>query len=854
MLSGGAAGQSGRTLPHILDRSMSVFSCSTRPRFRPLLAALGLALLGPACIPHPADAQTAVLTQNNDNGRTGANTAEATLTPAAVSGGHFGRLFTISSLNANVNGQVLYAPRVAVGDVTRNLLIAYTSNNTDHSPCGLFAFDADTGGPVWAATLPNSATYTTAAPVIDQTTNTIYVLTKTDNDDTGQTYLRAFDLAEGLEKPGSPIQVQASAAGTGDGSVIGHVFFDGPASSGRFHANDRAALLLLNGVVYTSFAHNTDSFPYHGWILGYHYDGTKFTQTAVFCTTPNGGDGGIWQAGKGLTADANGFIYCSVGNGTFDANTGGPDYGMCFLKLRASDLSVVDWFAPHDESTLSNEDLDLGNIGVVALPGTDRLFGGGTKFGSGFVLDSTNLGKFTPNGPDKCVQRLDGITGNDSVGQNPIAWASSSGTFVYLWAYGSQLQQFKLDSNTGAFSPAGPYKETSGLTHGGSLAVSAAGTGGGVLWTVGSDSVVRAFDATDVSKPALWTSAGNSSRDALPSVGHFQFPTVVNGKVYVPTNAHSIVVYGMLTPATSHTHLLWNDTNGRVALWNVAGDGTVGVQGFGPYSGDAPGSVWHATDLATGPDGLSHLLWNNTDGRVALWTVDNGGGVSATGFGPFTDGGTWRATAVSVGPDNVTHLLWNNPTGHVALWNVDSSFNATVSGFGPYNDNGQGLWSATALATGPDNVSRIAWNNPDGRVALWTVDAAFNSAITAGYGPYTDGAAANKWSAAGVSVGPDNLMHLLWSNTDGKAAFWNVAGDGTTTVTGYGPYTDTGGSLWTASGLATGPDGVSHLLWDNTDYRAALWAVDNSFNVTVAGYGPYADSGQWSATAVSAGP
>ena len=121
--------------------------------------------------------------------------------------------------------------------------------------------------------------------------------------------------------------------------------------------------------------------------MGYGYAGGKLTQTAVFCTTPNGGEGGIWMAGKGLAADGNGYLYCSVSNGTFDAGSGGKDYSMCYLKLRASDLSVADWFAPFDEQGNSDNDLDLGNSGLLGIPYTNRLFGGGTKFGSAFSCD-----------------------------------------------------------------------------------------------------------------------------------------------------------------------------------------------------------------------------------------------------------------------------------------------------------------------------------------------------------------------------------------------------------------------------------------------------------------------------------
>ena len=130
---------------------MSMLPCSRSLRSRSLktpllLSALGLAALGLRA-PPPASAQVAVLTQNNDNARTGANLAETALTPASVGSGQFGKLFTITGLDANVNGQALYVPGVTVGSQVHNVLYAYTSNNRDHSACGLNVFDADTGVP-----------------------------------------------------------------------------------------------------------------------------------------------------------------------------------------------------------------------------------------------------------------------------------------------------------------------------------------------------------------------------------------------------------------------------------------------------------------------------------------------------------------------------------------------------------------------------------------------------------------------------------------------------------------------------------------------------------------------------------
>ena len=109
-------------------------------------AALGLAAFGTV---HPAFTQTAVLTQSNDNARSGSNTAETILAPQNVKVATFGKLFTITGLNANVNGQVLYVPGVSIGGAKHNVVYAYTSNNADNSPNGVYVCDGDTGTQLW---------------------------------------------------------------------------------------------------------------------------------------------------------------------------------------------------------------------------------------------------------------------------------------------------------------------------------------------------------------------------------------------------------------------------------------------------------------------------------------------------------------------------------------------------------------------------------------------------------------------------------------------------------------------------------------------------------------------------------
>ena len=335
---------------------------------------------------------------------------------------------------------------------------------------------------------------------------------------------------------------------------------------------------------------------------------------------------------------------------------------------------------------------------------------------------------------------------------------------------------------------------------------------------------------------------------------------LVNYQPAAGVQASNLVTISSITPS-AHTHLLWNNTDGRVILWSIAADGTFTYQVYGPYTDGSASTPWSAAALATGPDGLSHILWTNPDGKVILWTVDDSGTFTYAVYGPYQDGAPntpWTAKALSVGADNVVHILWTNPDHRVILWNVDSTFNFTNALFGPYDDGAPNTsWNATAIATGPDNVTRLVWNNPNGRVILWNVNSAFGFTYHV-YGPYNDGAPNTPWSASAVSVGPDNMTHLLWNNPDGKVILWNLDTSFNFTLAAFGPYTDGSASTpWNATALATGPDGLSHLLWTNPDNRVFVWGVDSAFHFTNVLYGPYTDGvpqNVWSATAVSAGP
>jgi hypothetical protein len=87
---------------------------------------------------------------------------------------------------------------------------------------------------------------------------------------------------------------------------------------------ERSALLLLNGMIITSWTSHCDAGPYNGWIMS--YNASTLAQTSAVNTTPNGSGGAFWMAGAGPAADSVGNIYLLAGNGTFDTTLDGSGF------------------------------------------------------------------------------------------------------------------------------------------------------------------------------------------------------------------------------------------------------------------------------------------------------------------------------------------------------------------------------------------------------------------------------------------------------------------------------------------------------------------------------------------------
>jgi hypothetical protein len=515
-----------------------------------------LSLLAALFLYSTAFAQVAVTTQHNDNYRTGQNTSETILTPANVNKTKFGKLFS-QTVDGYVYAQPLYVPNVTIpGKGTHNVVYVATEHDS------LYAFDADnkTGSnanPLWQVSFINPGAGITVVtsgdvscndlvpeigitgtPAIDLSSKTMYLVTKTKESGQYVHKVHAIDITSGAEKFGGPVVVQAQFNGTADGSK--KVVFD------PHREAQRAGLLVQNGLVYITWASHCDIGPYHGWVLA--YDAQTLQQKGVWNSTPNGGLGGFWQAGAGIAADSRNLLYLASGNGTFDKDQKGKNYGDSIVKLgfnTAGKLIAKDYFTPHDQQFLEDADVDLGSGGVLLIPdrpGKKPLLVQVGKEGTVYVTNRNKMGKYNPDNDDQIIQNLAGAVGG--LWGVPAFWNNN----VYFGGVGDNIKMFAFDPNAGLLSTSPVSNTLTFFNYPGTTpSISANGATNGIVWALQTDhspEILHAYDALNLNTE-LYNTTQNAARDNAGSAVKFVVPTIANGKVYVPAQKQ-ISVYGLL--------------------------------------------------------------------------------------------------------------------------------------------------------------------------------------------------------------------------------------------------------------------------------------------------------------------
>lgn len=664
---------------------------------------------------------------------------------------NFGKLFAYP-LDGSSFSQPLYVPNVTIpGQGLHNVLYVVTEND------GVYAFDADghSPSPLWYVSLVNPAQGITAVPcaqmaqscnvypidgitatpVIDPVGETIYFVAQTVESGTYFQRLHALDITTGAEKFGGPTVIQGSVK-----NAHGELAFDPQ------HNLPRPGLLLLNNIVYMGWAGST-----HGWLAA--YDATTLQQIALISTTPNGNLGGVWASGGGIMSDGT-DVFIETGDGTFDLNASGKDFGDTISKLDPNTLAVLDYFAPMDELCRKTNDMDLGSGGPMLLsnqPGSHPFEivvsgkGGSPcdKYTDGYhapvyLVDKDNLGGYNGStGPDLDIQTIEGAAyGYHS---SPAYFQGATGSWIYLAGLvseagtGEPLKQYSLTS--GLLSTAPTAESTNVYVIGATPSVSSNGTSNGIVWAQQRQdilsstanihpSVLYAYDATNVAT-MLYSSSQAGSRDQAGAATKFVTPTVANGKVYLPTLVE-LDVYGLLAGQSATTTVLSTNSNpvygapvtltatvtsnggtptGNVNFYLKDGFNLVGVA---PLVGNTASiqinglsvgaHTYTATYDGTGNFAVSNAVVTFSVNKAPTTTVINSSSLNPSTYGqPVTFTATVTSTAGA-----------GTPTGTITF-----SKGGVTLGSGTVNGSGVATYTTTAtqLTGGSDKITAVY--NPD---------------------------------------------------------------------------------------------------------------------------------------------
>jgi hypothetical protein len=390
----------------------------------------------------PVYPATPVLTRSYNNGRTGANITETTLTPDLITQKGLTRVKSLTIPDdPRVEAQPLYVPGLVMKKDNQAHNVVLVASMGNH----VYAFDADAAQGqdlLWTSTLlgspfvptviqpgPNPHRETNvdlwginilwgilSTPVVDLDAKQMYLVNWTAGTKP-VLLLHRIGLADGKE-----IGKGQALTGVLNGAN-GKPLLDARGKPLQLNPDQkqRAALLLspLQGQHKTLFIGITGGEvpgDPHGWLVAVDVD--TFKETAAIPTTQQGFGGGIWQGAGGPASDDQGNVFVMTGNGGFNIGklggdttsgtltdfNGNTDFAEAFIRFNyqkngsKGTLTLADWYIPFQDSKRSNQgnpdyqDQDLGSGSPILPNGTTLLMGAG-KDGILYVLDRNNLGK-----------------------------------------------------------------------------------------------------------------------------------------------------------------------------------------------------------------------------------------------------------------------------------------------------------------------------------------------------------------------------------------------------------------------------------------------------------------------------
>ncbi len=311
---------------------------------------------------------------------------------------------------------------------------------------------------------------------------------------------------------------------------------------------DASSLNLANGYLYAvTSGYFGDAPPYVGHVVAIRLnDGSSHVfntlcskQRLLLAANSCARSGnGIWaRAGAVVDPDPSmkGRIYVTTGNGDFDANHGGSDYGDSVLAISRDGTQLAGYYTPANYEQLAAGDVDLGSTSPALLPReshsrTPLLAVQGGKDGIVRLLDRAHLG-----GVGGELQRVDIGNGLYSA---PAVWRDDRGvSWIYL-GLPSGVRASRLTTRAdGTSRLVEAWSTIAGDTQEGTSPV----VSNGIVF-VAMNGAIYALDARSGAK--LWSSAQPGAGSSIGGT-HWESPIVVNGWVYCSDEDGHVSAYAL---------------------------------------------------------------------------------------------------------------------------------------------------------------------------------------------------------------------------------------------------------------------------------------------------------------------
>lgn len=449
-----------------------------------------------------------------DAARSGVNPGETALMPNTV-----GRLHLLWQVHlpgvADSSPLLLHGLSLPDGS-TRDVLYATSRDGR------LLAVDAASGAILWSHQ-PAGPKITHSSPVADPSRQYVYAYGLDGS-------LHKYRATDGMETTGGGWPVRITLM--------------------RDTEKESSALNIANGYVYvTTSGYLGDAPPYQGHVVAVALADASTHVWNSLCSDVHRllaasdcqvEQSGIWARGGAIVDPVTGNIFVTTGNGPYDANNGGHNFGDSIIELTGDGTRVLDSYTPATHEQLNFTDQDLGSVApglLPTIPGstTPSLLVQGGKDAIVRLLNRQNLSG--AGGPGHIGGELQSIQLGCGVYVQPAVWSETSASGGAVWvivATRCALQAFRVVTDSGG---------TTRLRQAWTADVSATSPviAGGVLF-VASNRGVLALDPHTGNR--LWSSQQTSAGGGIGGI-HWESPIVIGGRLYCTDENGQLSAYGI---------------------------------------------------------------------------------------------------------------------------------------------------------------------------------------------------------------------------------------------------------------------------------------------------------------------